>query len=121
MFKKTQRIEKIAFLIGFLLAGAGFLYDEEIGLAILLGAFYSSINFRLMIWSWGRIFELGTQNSEVASMGIITRFALKYAFLILGLLSAIFLLSLHPIGFAIGVGNIFLAILSYLFLPNQTE
>jgi len=120
--KETRRIEILALIAGVLLSVGSLFYGRiDISLSIAVGFVFASINFRLLIWSWEAVIEQQTTVSDIGIMDIIPRFILKYTFLIVGVILAIFALPLHPVGFAIGVGNVFLAIIFYPFLPKRTE
>lgn len=87
--------------------------------SVLLGAAFSSLNFRLLVWSWSSFLAPSSSSSSPAS--ILLRILLKYAFLFAGMGLFLFLLRLDPIGFLVGLSSLFFAISISPLLPNATE
>lgn len=132
---EARRIEKLTWIFGLLLSAGSLAYGSlMISAAVFLGALFATINLRLLIWSWSSVFQTAAANSQasnaasaaapaepVSAFGVLPRFVLKYTFLLLGMVLLLFGLRSHPIGFGIGVSNVFLAILLYPLMPQKTE
>lgn len=132
------RIEKAAWLIGVLLVVATGLVDSvNMAIATALGALFTSLNFRLLVWSWTgymdsqvalRLAQQGaeeeapevldavppepkeqTESGIFANMGVLPRFAIKYAFLLIGIFVLVGGVRLHLVGCLIGMGNVIIA------------
>ncbi|TNE49152.1 MAG: hypothetical protein EP343_12790 [Deltaproteobacteria bacterium] len=110
-----QQIEMTALALGLVLAvGAWFVQvPVKARIAVLIGALFSSVNFRLMIWSWSWVFrDPNPQQSaeERTRMAAAPRFLLKYLFLLAGLALLVGGIKLHIVGFMVGLGNVLVAV-----------
>ena len=125
MIKESRKLETITLAIGIVLAlGSLFWGSLSLSLGVCLGAIFSSINLRLLIWSWGALFQQSVEadsSSESAPVHVLPRFVLKYSFLFLGILLIVVGLRANPVGFCIGLSNVFLAVLCYSILPKNVE
>ncbi len=110
-----QQIEMTALALGLVLAvGAWFVQvPVKARIAVLIGALFSSVNFRLMIWSWSWVFrDPNPQQSaeERSRMAAAPRLLLKYLFLLAGLALLVGGIKLHIVGFMVGLGNVLVAV-----------
>lgn len=119
-----HQIELTALALGVVLAvGAWFVQIPfKARIAVLVGALFSSVNLRLMIWSWSWVFrDPNPQQSaeERSKMRAAPRFLLKYLFLLAGLALLVGGIKLHIVGFMVGLGNVLIAVaLSPAMMPR---
>lgn len=110
-----HQIEWTALALGLVVAVGSWLITVPLSarIAVLVGAIFSSINFRLLIWSWSWIFQSPHPQQVAARQArsrIAPRFLIKYLFLLAGLGLLIGGLQLHVLGFMIGMGNVLVAV-----------
>lgn len=126
-----RQVELTALAIGALMAAGSWLVQAPNAArwAVLAGAAFSSINFRLLIWSWSWIFQSKNPKAaakEKSGKSYVPRFILKYFFLLVGLGLALGGLKLHVVGFMIGLGNVIIAValaptMTQTIQPSQSE
>ena len=126
-----RQVELTALAIGALMAAGSWLVHapNSARLAVLVGAAFSSVNLRLLIWSWSWLFHSknpGAAAKEQSGKSSIPRFIFKYFFLLVGLGLALGGLKLHVVGFMIGLGNVIIAValaptMVQTIQPSQSE
>jgi hypothetical protein len=119
-------VETTAWIVGVLMViGCWFAGSQSMALGAAMGALFASINFRLLIWSWTAYVDTQVKASQEAdeasepeeasveaaeaALGVLPKFLIKYAFLILGVFVLIGGLRLHFVGCLIGMGNVIVA------------
>ncbi len=110
-----QQVELTALAVGALFAAGSWFIQipTQARWAVLVGAVFSSINFRLLIWSWNWLFysnNPGQVAKEQSGRSAVPRIIIKYLFLLVGLGLLIGGLKLHVVGFMIGLGNVIIAV-----------
>lgn len=110
-----QQIEWTALALGAVFSAGAWLIPLPFSarIAVLVGAVFSSVNFRLLIWSWSWIFRSTNPQSTAehkTNSRVVPRFLIKYLFLLAGLALLIGGLKLHVIGFMVGMGNVLFAV-----------
>lgn len=116
-----KKIELIAVVTALLLATGSLAYgDPRFTIAVCLGSLFASINFRLLVWSWGAL-VMQYKKEGASTSNLLPRFFLKYGFLLAGVFVFLGGFKAHPLGFGLGLSNIFAAILLSPLFPSKSS